>query len=73
MFSEDELHQARAVSVLEIAERHGAKLKSSGSRTNGPCPVCGGDDRFSVVAQPNVAGTAADATPAATPSRSKCT
>ena len=30
MFSEDEIHQARAVPVLEIAERHGAKLRREG-------------------------------------------
>jgi hypothetical protein len=46
VFTEDELHQARAVPVLGIAERHGARLKKSGSRHEGPCLVCGGDDRF---------------------------
>ena len=48
MFSEDELHQARAVSVLEIAERHGAKLRKQGAEHHGACPVCGGHDRFMV-------------------------
>ena len=38
MFSEDELHQARAVSVLEIAERHGAKLKRARPRARRPLP-----------------------------------
>ena len=52
MFTEDELHQARAVPVLEIAERHGAKLKRSGKQYEGACPHCGGDDRFWVVPEP---------------------
>jgi hypothetical protein len=30
MFTEDELDQARAVPVLEIAERHGARLRRTG-------------------------------------------
>jgi hypothetical protein len=46
MFSKDELDQARAVPVLELA---GAKLKKEGRTRVGPCPICGGgDDRFIV-------------------------
>ena len=57
MFSEDELHQARATPVLEIAKEHGAKLRRSGKQHEGPCPVCrDGDDRFWVVPSLNVAG-----------------
>ena len=57
VFSEDELHQARATPVLEIAKEHGAKLKRSGKQHEGPCPVCrDGDDRFWVVPSLNVAG-----------------
>jgi hypothetical protein len=44
------------VPVLEIAERHGAKLRRSGKQYEGPCAVCGGDDRFWVVPGLNVAG-----------------
>ena len=51
MFTEDELHQARAVSVLEIAEEHGARLKRSGRERVGPCPVCGGVRPFRDLAQ----------------------
>src|ERR1700722_19095268 len=54
MFSEDERHQARSVSVLEIAERHGAKLKRSGRELIGPCPVCGGVDRFAIRLDKNI-------------------
>jgi CHC2 zinc finger len=56
VFSEDELHQARTTPVLEIAKEHGAKLRRSGKQYEGPCPVCGGDNRFWVVPSLNVAG-----------------
>jgi putative DNA primase/helicase len=48
VFSEDELHQARSVSVVEVAQRHGAKLRREGRELIGACPRCGGDDRFAV-------------------------
>jgi Toprim domain/CHC2 zinc finger len=48
VFSEDELHQARSVSVVEVAQRHGAKLRREGRELNGPCPRCGGVNRFAV-------------------------
>jgi putative DNA primase/helicase len=48
VFSEDELHQARSVSVVEIAQRHGAKLRREGREWIGPCPHCGGVDRFAL-------------------------
>jgi hypothetical protein len=57
VFTQDELDRARATPVLEIAERHGARLKRSGKQHEGPCPVCRcGDDRFWVVPSLNVAG-----------------
>jgi Toprim domain/CHC2 zinc finger len=56
MFTEDELHQARSFPVLELAERHGARLKKSGKQYEGACPHCGGADRFWVVPSLNVAG-----------------
>jgi hypothetical protein len=54
MFSEDELHQARSVSVLKIAEDHGAKLKPAGRERVGPCQICGGVDRFAVWPAKNI-------------------
>jgi hypothetical protein len=54
MFAEDELHEARSVSVLETAEKFGAQLKRSGREYVGPCPVCGGHDRFSIQTEKNV-------------------
>jgi hypothetical protein len=56
VLTEDELREARAVPVLEIAEQHGARLKRSGKQFEGPCPVCGGVDRFWVVPSLNVGG-----------------
>lgn len=55
MFSEDELHEARSISVVEIAERHGANLKKQGRELVGPCPVCGGrEDKFAVWPDKNI-------------------
>ena len=54
MFSEDEIHQARAVPVLEIAERHGAKLRREGRELIGACPRCGGSDRFALWPAKNI-------------------
>jgi hypothetical protein len=34
--------------ILKVAERHGAKLKRCGKEWIGPCPRCGGTDRFAV-------------------------
>ena len=43
------IEQARAADILAVAERLGAKLKRAGaSEWAGPCPVCGGRDRFGV-------------------------
>jgi hypothetical protein len=66
MFSQDELQQARSVPALKVAERHGAKLKKSGTEWIGPCPHCGGVDRFSVRPDKNIwncrgCGTGGDA------------
>jgi hypothetical protein len=43
----DVIERARAVPIeSEIARRGGLKLKRRGKELIGPCPVCGGDDRF---------------------------
>jgi putative DNA primase/helicase len=54
VFTEDERHQVRAVPVLDIAERHGARLKKSGRERVGPCLVCGGHDRFAIHLDKNI-------------------
>jgi hypothetical protein len=43
------VEQAREADILALAERLGSKLKRAGaSEYVGPCPVCGGKDRFGV-------------------------
>ena len=43
------IEQAREADILALAERLGSKLKRAGaSEYVGPCPVCGGKDRFGV-------------------------
>ena len=43
------LERARDADILAVAERLGTKLKRTGaSEWAGPCPVCGGKDRFGV-------------------------
>jgi len=43
------VEQARAADILTVARSLGAHLKPSGaSEWVGPCPICGGKDRFSV-------------------------
>ena len=66
MFSDDELSEARSIPVLEIAERHGAKLRREGRELIGPCPICGGVDRFAIWPAKNIwhcrgSGTGGDA------------
>lgn len=40
--------EARAADLAGAAARYGARLKRSGRELVGPCPVCGGVDRFSI-------------------------
>ena len=40
--------KARAVPIEREIERRGIKLNGNGRERAGPCPVCGGDDRFSI-------------------------
>lgn len=50
MFSsfEDWVDAARSTDILAEAERLGARLKRSGTEMVGPCPACGGVDRFGI-------------------------
>jgi hypothetical protein len=46
---DDLIERARAVDILAVAARYGAQLRShGGGEYAGPCPVCGGRDRFAV-------------------------
>lgn len=53
--SDDDLvREARDADILETARRCGAKLKRTGHEWVGPCPACGGRDRFGVNARKGV-------------------
>lgn len=43
-----EIAQAKAADILSVAQQHGAQLRKFGGERVGPCPVCGGRDRFSI-------------------------
>ena len=45
---------ARTVTVLEEVQRRNIALRRAGTELVGPCPVCGGTDRFSVNPRRNV-------------------
>lgn len=45
---DDWREDAKTVPLLQAAQMAGAKLKRAGSEHVGPCPICGGRDRFSV-------------------------
>jgi hypothetical protein len=40
--------RAKAVRMEEVILRHGIKLKRMGAELVGPCPKCGGEDRFAI-------------------------
>lgn len=42
------VEEARAVPIVDEAERRGWKLRRAGAELVGPCPACGGRDRFSI-------------------------
>src|SRR5215467_8316707 len=50
----DWIEQARAHDIHDVALQVGAHLKRSGVEWIGPCPVCGGTDRFAVNQQKHV-------------------
>lgn len=51
---DDRIARARAVRVIDELERRGVKLRRSGAELVGPCPACGGTDRFGVNLRKNV-------------------
>jgi putative DNA primase/helicase len=48
------IDQARGVPIEDEIRRRGIKLKRQGSELVGPCPRCGGTDRFSINFKKNV-------------------
>lgn len=51
---DDWVASARQVACSDEIARRSVKLKRSGSELVGPCPACGGDDRFSINLRKNV-------------------
>jgi DNA primase len=49
LLDRDLIERARAIDILSVVSRYGARLrKAGGGEFVGPCPRCGGRDRFSV-------------------------
>ncbi len=42
------VNEARAVSCADLATSRGWQMKKNGSNWSGPCPKCGGEDRFAI-------------------------
>lgn len=51
---DDWVARAREADMLSVATRLGAKLKRAGREWVGPCPGCGGRDRFGINPQKRV-------------------
>ena len=45
---EEWVQRARSVPIERVVERRRIKLNGNGADRVGPCPKCGGDDRFSI-------------------------
>jgi hypothetical protein len=48
MIDDADIERARAVRIEDEVARRGIKLRRSGAGLVGPCPRCGGKDRFSI-------------------------
>lgn len=48
------VQRARDVPIMDVVSMLGARLKRAGNEHVGPCPLCGGDDRFAVKPSENV-------------------
>jgi putative DNA primase/helicase len=42
------IERAKSIPIETIIDQRGIKLRGSGSDRSGPCPVCGGDNRFAI-------------------------
>jgi hypothetical protein len=52
--TEDWIDEARKASLWSLIERYPHRLKRSGNELVGPCPACGGRDRFAISRSKNV-------------------
>ena len=48
MINRDQIDRARGVSIEDMIARRGIRLKRVGRELVGPCPRCGGNDRFAI-------------------------
>jgi hypothetical protein len=48
MIAATDIERARAVRIEDEIARRGIQLKRASAELVGPCPVCGGDDRFAI-------------------------
>ena len=48
MITAADIERARSVPIQDEVARRGIKLRRSGAELIGPCPACGGDDRFAI-------------------------
>jgi hypothetical protein len=48
MIAAADIERARAVPIEDEVARRGVKLRRVGTERTGPCPICGGTDRFGV-------------------------
>lgn len=51
---DDWVNEARDRDLLDVARGAGAQLRRTGAEFIGPCPVCGGSDRFAINQRKNV-------------------
>src|ERR1700731_3109011 len=52
--TDQRIEQARLVPITSVLGAHRSKLRRTGAELVGPCPQCGGEDRFGIHLQKNV-------------------
>jgi CHC2 zinc finger len=52
--TDQRIEQARVVPIASLLGAHRSKLRRTGAELVGPCPKCGGEDRFGIHLQKNV-------------------
>ena len=52
--TDQRIEQARAVPITSVLGAHRSELRRTGAELVGPCPKCGGEDRFGIHLQKNV-------------------
>jgi Virulence-associated protein E/CHC2 zinc finger len=52
--NQERVQHARRVPITDVLMKHGVRLKKIGAELIGPCPQCGGKDRFAVSPQKQI-------------------